>query len=525
MKWIPHLSIALIVVGAAFTLFIVAQIPGEVFFSGDGALKTLHAKQHLERGFSVALELQEESWVRRLWDDGLYPFKPPFVYEEQGRFIVGFPFLFPLLTAPLYRAAGYHGLYLLPLASLWLLWIFFRSHCRRIGLESSSALIGLALLVLASPLTLYGAIYWEHVPAALLAFFGLEFMAGLCAGRSPGAHPSLCGLLAGLAVWLRAEYLVLLPIFFVLAFLSAKWHPQGVKRAGLFLSGGAISLAGFFAANIALYGHPLGAHSRQVLETISLQGRLVSSFGFLGKMGLGLVVDYPAALAALVAIPFMLLYRGEEQLSRYGRALAISGLLFFLIVPFIVPNAGGKQLGPRYILFLAPVLALLLPVALQLLKGIGKRRLMMLARLVIAAAVLAGAYQNLYVRAGQLIKDYRERVWPALEVVRQHPARYVVVPNQWTAQELEVTFADKIYFHAAAIEDGVRLAEALAERGVYRFLAVLHFEDSTPSQIAVAAPSPIERLEFSSLGLYGSFYILEATSIPRKGSVRELTPF
>jgi hypothetical protein len=515
MKRIPHLGTALILVGAAFTLFVVAQLPGEVFFSGDGALKTLHAKQHLERGFLVALELEAEPWVRELWSDGLYPFKPPFVYEQEGRYIVGFPFLFPLLTAPLYKLAGFRGLYLLPLASLWLLWLFFRAHCRRIQLEPSCTLIGLALLILASPLTLYGAVYWEHVPAALLAFFGLEFMAGLCAGRCAGAHPLIYGLLAGMAVWLRAEYLCLLPIFFVLAFLAARYHPQGWQRAGWFIAGGALSLAAFLVTNLALYSHPLGAHSRQVLDAISLQGRLSSSLGFLGEMSFGLVLDYPASLAALAAIPFLLLCKGEEPLARYGRALAITGLAFFLIVPLMVPNAGGKQLGPRYILFLAPVVALLLPVALQLLKGIANRRLIMLVHLALAAALLAGAYQNLYVRPAQLIKDYRQRVWPALEVVREHPARYVVVPNQWTAQELEVTFGDKTYFHAAAIEDGVRLAEALARRGVHRFLAVLHFEDSAPGQVMVAEPSPIERLEFSSLGLHGSFYVLEVTSYPR----------
>jgi hypothetical protein len=516
MKRLSQLSVALIPLGALFTLFIVAQLPGEVFFSGDGALKTLHAKQHLDRGFSVALELESEGWVQELWGDGLYPFKPPFVYEEEGRYIVGFPFLFPLLTAPFYKLAGFRGLYLLPLAALWLLWLLFRNHCRRIGLEPANVLIALALLILASPLTLYGAVYWEHVPAALLAFFGLQFIAGLYTGEQRRVHPLLCGLLAGLAVWLRAEYLVLIPIIFALALFGAIGDPWKKRQARRFIVGGLIALAAFFSTNLALYAHPLGAHARQVLEAISPQRRVAASLGYAAEMGLGLIVDYPAALAALAATIFLLLRKGDEELAGYGRALAITGLLFFLIVPLIVPNAGGKQLGPRYILFLAPVGALLLPIALQLLKGIGNLRFMRLAHLVIAAALLAGAYQNLYVRSAQLVKDYRKRVWPAVEKVLQHPARYVVVPNQWTAQDLEATLADKTYFHAATIEDGIRLAEALAQRGVHDFLAVLHYEDSAPAQVEVAAPSPIERLEFRSLGLYGSFYILEATSIRRK---------
>jgi hypothetical protein len=516
MKPASYLSLALIVLGALFTLFVVAQLPGEVFFSGDGALKTLHAKQHLDRGFSVALELEAETWVRELWREGMYPFKPPFVYEQDGRYIVGFPFLFSLLTAPFYGLAGFKGLYLLPLASLWLLWVLFGLHCRRLGLEPSSALIGLALLVLASPLTLYGAIYWEHVPAALLAFFGLELLAGLYGGRKMLMHPLPSGLLAGLAVWLRAEYLCLLPVIFVLACFAARERRRGAGRVGWFICGAALSLAAFFVSNQLLYGHPLGAHSRQVLEGISMSGRLAASMGHLGEMAAGLAVDYPAAIAAAAAVPFLILRRGKEPLASYGRALAVVGLAFFLIVPLIVPNAGGKQLGPRYILFLAPLIALLLPIALQLLRSIPGGRIVMLANLVLGAALLAGAYQNLYVRTAQLIKDYRHRVWPTMQLVSRHQARYVVVPNQWTAQELQATFADKTYFHAAALEDGVRLAEALAERGTYRFLAVLHFEDSAPDRVLLAEPSPLERLEFSSLGLHGSYYVLEATSIPRR---------
>jgi hypothetical protein len=494
-------DLLLIVAGIACTLFVASQIPGEIFFSGDGGLKALHAKQHLRQGFSVALDLEAEPWVQRLWSEGLYPFKPPFVYREQGEYVVGFPFLFPVVTAPLYGLAGFHGLYILPLACLWLLWIRFHMHCRRIGLERPYGSMGLALLILASPLTMYGAIFWEHVPAAFLAFFGLDFIAG-CHGHAKGRlHPVFYGLLAGLAVWLRAEYLCLVPLFVLLALLAAR-----SGRTWWFAGGAAASVGAFFAANVALYNHPLGAHSRQVVDGLSLPGRISSAWSFFWDMAAGFVLDCPAALILLAAVPLLLLAGKRDALTSYGRALTIIAIAFLVVVPMMVPNAGGKQLGPRYILFLAPLTALLAPITLRRSK---------IGHIVIAVVLIAGCYRSIYSRGVQLIRDYEGRVMPALEVITGHTSQYVVVANQWTAQELESAFVTKTFFHAATVEDSVRLAEALAERGVHTFLTILLHDDSAPERVTVPGPSPVEVIEFSSLGLHGAYYILEAAITPR----------
>jgi hypothetical protein len=503
-------DLLLVILGIAVTLYVAARIPDEVFFSGDGGLKTLHAKQHLREGFSVTLNLEAEPWIRGLWSDGLYPFKPPFVYEEDGEYIVGFPFLFPLVTAPLYKLAGFRGLYVLPLACLWLLWLRFHLHCRKIDLEWPYALVGMALLIFASPLTMYGAIFWEHVPAAFLAFFGLDFIAGLHGGRRGKLHPVFYGLLAGLAVWFRAEYLCLVALFVLLALLAER-----SRRIWWFAGGAALSMAAFFIANVALYRHPLGAHSRQVLAAIPPAERLSMAPTFFADMARELVVDYPASLIALAAIPFLFTRGKTDFLSRYARALAAAGIAFLVLVPLIVPNAGGKQLGPRYILFLAPVVALLVPIAMRRLSESGRGGLRIVAYIAIGVALLAGCYRSIYFRGAQLIRDYEGRVVPALEAVLDHPSKYVLVSRQWTAQELEITFDRKTFFHAPDAEDSVKLAEALAEHGVLHFLLVLDYQDSAPAWLSVAPPSPVQRIEFSSMGLYGAYYVFEATIVPR----------
>jgi hypothetical protein len=513
----PRVAAFLVIAaGIIWTGWIVARIPAEVFFSGDGALKALHARQHLSQGFSETLELDAEPWVRELWSGGLYPFKPPFVYEQGSRYVVGFPFLFALVTAPFYAAAGFRGLYALPLISLWLLWLVFLRHCRALGLGWFHTAVGLAVLVIASPLTLYGAVYWEHVPAVLLAFFGLVVFVPASPDRGGPVSGALCGIAAGLSVWLRPENFCLIAILLPAGWVFTAGNSTGRRRFCCHASGVLLAVLAFFAANQAIYAHPLGAHSRQILGSFSIPDRLGSAFGIFVEMARGLVLDYPAVLVAVALAPFLFVEPGSDPRGRHARLLAIAGASLLLLVPFLVPNAGGKQLGPRYLLLLAPIVALLLPLGLQRLERRARGRVKIAFLALIAISVAAGGYRNAYVRTRQLQRDYAGRVAPTLRVVGDHPLRYVVVPNQWTAQELESLFGTKVFFHTPRVEDSVAVANALARRGIFRFLAVLHYEDSAPPYLVVPEPSFVERIEFRSLGLHGSFRVIEAVVRPRR---------
>src|SRR5262249_44181274 len=55
----------------------------------------------------------------------------------------------------------------------------------------------------------------------------------------------------------------------------------------------------------------------------------------------------PASLLALLAL----------RHSTEARALAAAAFAALALVPFFVPNFGGSQIGPRYLVFLAPVFA------------------------------------------------------------------------------------------------------------------------------------------------------------------------
>jgi len=68
------------------------------------------------------LQLDADPWIRHLWDQGLYPLGPPFVYEVDGARFIQYPLFFPALTAPFYALFGFRGLTILPLIGLWLIW-------------------------------------------------------------------------------------------------------------------------------------------------------------------------------------------------------------------------------------------------------------------------------------------------------------------------------------------------------------------------------------------------------------------
>src|SRR5919199_4191616 len=116
------LPLLIILIGVLFSLYLQLQIPDEVFFSGDAGPKMLLTKQFASGRFQVDLDLPVEPWVRNLWQSGLYPFEPPFVYQINNRYYIQYPFTFPLISSPFYAFFGWRGVYIIPLISIWIIW-------------------------------------------------------------------------------------------------------------------------------------------------------------------------------------------------------------------------------------------------------------------------------------------------------------------------------------------------------------------------------------------------------------------
>ncbi|MGH2413871.1 MAG: LA_3751/LA_3752 family putative glycosyltransferase, partial [Microcystaceae cyanobacterium] len=223
MKFKPYqLPLLIILAGVVFSLYLQWLIPDGVYFSGDAGLKALLAKQLGAGTLRFDLVPPSETWVRDLWNQGLYPYEEPFVYHVSGRYYITFPFTFPLITAPFYRFFGYRGLYLIPLVSTWVIWLIVYFVCQRLKFNNLTTALTLIVLIFASPLTLYSSLYWEHTFAIALALAGLTIL--LFAKDSLGLskrNAILSGFLIGLSVWFRPEFLCLIVILIGLVSMAS----------------------------------------------------------------------------------------------------------------------------------------------------------------------------------------------------------------------------------------------------------------------------------------------------------------
>lgn len=71
------LSWVVIAAGCFYSLYLCISVPKDVFFNGDGALKALLARQLSNGPWRFDLVERAEAWVTRLWQEGLYSYRPP----------------------------------------------------------------------------------------------------------------------------------------------------------------------------------------------------------------------------------------------------------------------------------------------------------------------------------------------------------------------------------------------------------------------------------------------------------------
>src|ERR1700722_12117276 len=122
-----------LVVALAYLAFLTSSIQNGVFYSADGGVKYMTVKQVSEgHGFKY-LYLPQPSWVQSIWQAGYFPLRAPFVYPSPHGYMYVFPPAFQIINAFLYSRLGYSGLYILPILSIVLLWVFMVLVLRRLG--------------------------------------------------------------------------------------------------------------------------------------------------------------------------------------------------------------------------------------------------------------------------------------------------------------------------------------------------------------------------------------------------------
>ena len=501
--------------GVGGTLGLQTRTVENVFYSGDAGLKALIAMQLARGERRLDLDLPAEPWVQRLWDEGLYPLAAPFAYEIDGRHYTQYSYPFPLVSAPLYRLLGWRGLYVLPLAATWGVWLVLLGLCRALGLGPGIRAAAVATLIFATPLTFYSATYWEHPLAVFLAFFGLARLLRPGPGRL-----FLAGVAVGMSAWFREEMLCLAGAVVLLAGLSVLFRRREVFRPGAtsrFLAGMLLTILLSFVGNAVVYGHPLGVHSFSVLHGLSAAGRVENAWTLVQRLGALLLQAFPMVwfLAASLVLPL-----SSERFA--GRAQEIVslllGLLFFAAVPFVLPDAslggdGGKQWGPRFLLLLAPLGTLTAALALRRLIRLRIYGLRWLFGTAFVVLLVWGGIVNSVGGTVELVDDYELRIAPAVRTLRQAPEQDIAVEYQHMAQEMLAALPRKHFFlTSTSATDFAILAQGLLEQGRNRFLYLRYYTYPEPEPyLDLQAGGKTVSITFEENGVHGIYTVYAAT--------------
>ena len=301
----------------------------------------------------------------------------------------------------------------------------------------------------------------------------------------------LLGTLSGAAVWFRPEMLLL--CLLCMAMVLYNYFNSRNKVHIVFIFSAIAGIAAFFLFNSVVYGNSLGAHAYQLSNTGGFIQYIREKFIILTHVNARLIIYFPFFILVYVLtiyivvslrrkpkpIRFKVRGAGTENANLIGfnrnptPPLIISQLtaitiLFSLITPFILPNAGGKQWGPRYFLPLIPIVITTLSLAanhFDIKKSIAKRCILLLA-----AIVVYSVYLNVYLAQKNLHDDYAYRVKPGLNFLERNTCDVLVVQNQYIAQEFAALFEKKKIFLAEDKNSFGQLHKLLRAAGIARII-------------------------------------------------------
>jgi hypothetical protein len=464
-----------------YLTFLASTIRPGVFYSSDGGIKYMVVKQLAEgHGFKY-LYLPQPQWVHTIWDNGFFPLRPPFLYPTPEGYLFVFPPALQIISSFFYSTFGYPGLYIIPIVSTILFWLCVVMLLRRCGLAPWQIAAGLFVLVFCSPLTIYGATYWEHMPAILLLLAGLAFIV-----RPPanwGAAAAM-GFISGLAAWFRPEAMMMDILYALAAVFLYMYVRQRQAAIPAFLVGMGIGIGSFLLFNKLEFGALFGVHSYQVLQDKVEEGvghRIVNN------LVMNNFISIHHYLFILLLLPVIYV------LAKYKRRLDVRtilligiALVYCVATPLMVPNEGGKQWGARYFLPMIPIVLVALLLIEKEWNLIGARSIPVWLTVVIVIFTAYSFYRNTY-KGG--IRDFpwenHHRISPSLNFIRQQPGNVVVVSDNYIAMELGCLFDSKYFFLAPGDSSLNRLIPLLKQQGVHQYTYIYDARklDTRPMQM------------------------------------------
>lgn len=498
--------------GIVATLALQIVVPSvEVFWSGDGGLKNLQAKQFSHGVMHVDLQMTDKDWVRALWDDGLHPGEfGNYVYKIDGKYFSVFPYTFPLVSAPFYALFGVRGYYIIPLVAMWAVWITIYLAMRRACIEPWMSALLMASLIFAMPITLYAATFWEHTLGLSLALAGIVYTLRYDDTEPGKLGPMLAGGALGLAVWFRPETLALLAILLPAAFI---WRRRALSFRGWFLfSFAAVCVAVlYFLLNTWIYGHPLGTHGIQMrsAEIAATTSHAIGDrFVALTRMTIRFapIGGFVAALAVV-----LLLTRRVAWSSEYVY-LSVVAVVFFPLMVYMVPSDGGFQPGPRFVFIGFSLMILIAAYAWRAVPNNSALRGALV--LLLLATILVGMKRSALGETRWMIKQYNERVLPAYSFLAERDEQTVALARVEILLELGGLAEQKNFFAAFDDEKFSKLIAGLRAQKIDKFIFIA-FGDLTEERDSTLKHDVAKKLRVEPLGHYGTHFYFYSVSIPQ----------
>ena len=114
-------------------------------------------------------------------------------------------------------------MFVIPALAVFLTWLKLFLVARRLGWGRWTTAGALALAIFGSPLTFYGAVFWEHSLAVCLGFWGTCNLL-IEDGRRDATRPTLYGgALLTMSVWFRGECVFLAAPVLIWCFIRLWW--------------------------------------------------------------------------------------------------------------------------------------------------------------------------------------------------------------------------------------------------------------------------------------------------------------
>jgi len=508
---------------------------------------------------SAVWELMTREVARRGWD-GLWVRNLAQEVDPEGRFFPGFFFVrrgdryhfsfqpaFALLSAPFYRALGRGGLAVLPVAAALLLaWVVARG---TEGLVPGWGWVGAAAVLLLTPVPLYAATVWNHLPSVALLTLGaqLAWRSGV-EGEWRPVGVFLAGACVGSALLFRNEAYVYFAALLVAWLLSvpglASGRTSGGAAVGCRWLGAALLVAGFLVGwslqaglNWQLFGSAFGPKAesvaaRQASGAVDLGYRLWNAYLFLAApdfgaflrdgVDRGLLLFAPVVLAGLLlALPGVEGRRKAAAAALWAVAAADVAVLagrtqvtgFFWVAPYLVlgflhrpMNPRRRFLGTLAVLFAAGVvwtashggfqwgpryLLAAYPLAVWLAADAWASAGPALRQALRAPVAVLAALAFLAQAAGVDHADQGQwRAAQALRTIRNLPTRYVVVGLEIFAWDFAPAYGEKVLMSVdsqAELEEAVR---GLARAGIRGFTYIprsgLRFDRGVVERVGAA---------------------------------------